>query len=418
MINELTHRQQHRFIVACIAGALVIHALIFIGHVFVPHRLWHITALPSYVSLPKTMSILDSRQLAKLLPRRRATKQAPLISSPANIPVGQVPPPMTQVLQRAPDEPTHKVYRAGTGFDAPMTEHALIVDAGGGPGSGGRPRREPAREQRSQVEQIQTAGQPTSFTDPSTVKQLPAKHGAPGLLEAQPGVGGHVSLAPIQGPIDSDRMVLYRHGITGADQQTQLDQAVSVTEPALHERSSRTATTLNFLSEKALFEHMRSHVLTDEPERELGSSAGSSAMGPVGGGAGFGSGGVASQYGDPRFLFYNRKIYQALQQSMNIEVQKLTNVQFGRMMHGVKAPTRIRFALDADGHIKDVRVVESSGNYYYDILSQAIVKEASYPPIPRSFGMHTTYHAYGIILYHDASIPSDTIGVSPYLEGE
>ena len=110
--------------------------------------------------------------------------------------------------------------------------------------------------------------------------------------------------------------------------------------------------------------------------------------------------GVAEQYGDLKYLHYNQKVYQALQQSMSILASRLSQNQHKTLLEGVDHPTRIRFALDQNGKIKGISIILSSGNPSYDSVAYQIVKDASYPPIPKSFDMHTTYHTYGIVLYY------------------
>ena len=127
--------------------------------------------------------------------------------------------------------------------------------------------------------------------------------------------------------------------------------------------------------------------------------------------------GVAEQYGEFKYLHYNQKVYQALQQSMSIIANRLSQQQHDMLLHNIQHPTRIRFALDQQGQLKGIAIILASGNPAYDSLAYQIVKEASYPPIPKSFNMHTTYHTYAIVLYYNG-VPQDNFGVSPYLEGE
>ncbi len=103
---------------------------------------------------------------------------------------------------------------------------------------------------------------------------------------------------------------------------------------------------------------------------------------------------------------------------MDIVLSSLTPAVYRAALDGVRYPTRIRFTLDQDGQLTSITIARSSGNPRYDNLSYKIVQEASYPSIPKSFGLHTTYHNYNILLYDVGPGPHANIGVSPYLEGE
>jgi len=164
-------------------------------------------------------------------------------------------------------------------------------------------------------------------------------------------------------------------------------------EQQVKDETIETKKVLSFLSPQHLYQAMRQNAMNTQSD------------------------GTTTQYGDLKYLHYNRKVYQALQQSMNLMVSRLSREQYKMALEDIQHPTRIRFALDQDGKLAGLTVVLSSGNYRYDALAYQIIQEASYPPIPKSFNMHTTYHTYGIILYYDGA-PHDRIGVSPYLEGE
>jgi len=166
----------------------------------------------------------------------------------------------------------------------------------------------------------------------------------------------------------------------------------AIDKEAASQERSESKNSLHFLSPQHLYEAMRKNATQEQP-------------------------GATQQFGELKYLHYNQKVYQALQQSMNLVVSRLSRDRYTMALDKIQHPTRIRFALNKDGKLIGVSIVLSSGNVQYDAVAQRIVQEGSYPPIPKSFNMHTTYHTYGIVLYYDGA-PRDQIGVSPYLEGE
>ena len=167
---------------------------------------------------------------------------------------------------------------------------------------------------------------------------------------------------------------------------------------------------LNFLAQSNFEQMIREQNRTEEAG-QAGTEAGVE-------GEFHGTSQTQSQYGDPRFLHYKSKIYRALQQSMDIVLSSLTQAVYRAALDGIRYPTRIRFALDQDGQLISITIVRSSENPRYDNLAYKIIQEASYPSIPKSFGLHTTYHNYNILLYDIGPETHANIGVSPYLEGE
>lgn len=185
----------------------------------------------------------------------------------------------------------------------------------------------------------------------------------------------------------------------------------TITKTHTHPTTEEESRPLNFLSQENFEKIIRDQLnlaVTDDGQNNQHEYAGSF----------YGASTTHNQYGDPRFLHYNSKIYHALQQSMSIVINTLSAMQYRNALDGVRSPTRIRFALDREGAVISIVITRSSGNMRYDNLSYKIVQEASYPSIPKSFGLSVTYHQYGILLYDVGPGPHQNIGVSPYLEGE
>lgn len=121
------------------------------------------------------------------------------------------------------------------------------------------------------------------------------------------------------------------------------------------------------------------------------------------------------QYGDPRFFHYNQKVSKALRQSININKNHYSQQQILAILGEAKRPTRLRISLDKDGKVTSIRLLVSSESERFDAMTYQFIRDASFPPIPASFNMHTTYHNMEIIP-HGTGYGVDTI--SPYLEGE
>lgn len=442
----------------CVIGALILHAMIGLFYVVTPARLWRLpTALKNIPT--QAMTVMDSAQLARLLARNRAhapdvqrmqkvraPAQAPLLSQmPKNIPapLSAQQQALLQKIQEqklaeqklAQQASAHKIYRVGTSFDAPKTNKPLAPEAAGGLGGSKKEKTrdsavrhdlEKTVQAQKQAEHVQQhTGQPPVSPKNSSSRvgkresiSTPPDSGAGRLTRTQSvqelervlaplGMQRKPSepLSPMKGEGERSEQAGETGKAAGAEHVSDRGSDKAAKPSLLHN--------LSFLNDASMREAVRTHALSDAdtPEGD-GSGFG------VGSGLGLGGpGGADAQYGDPKYLFYNRKVYQGLQQSMMIQMQQVTTVQMARLTHGLQAPTAVRFALDERGRVKDARVVRASGNYYYDTLALAIVKEASYPPIPRSFGMHTTYYTYSIILF-DSGYAPDTVGVSPYIEGE
>jgi TonB family protein len=280
-------------------------------------------------------------------------------AQPFNSPPQKKPKPMMMMQQ--PPQPMHRVHRAGTGKNAPKTDKAL------GMGQQQVPIQAPPMKQRTPPPPTQELQKP----QPIEQKQTPKK---PPLKKKDVKMQKRTFTSP------SGKLPMQKFFQDAIDEEDQRQQDAA-------------QQSLDFLSPQSIYQAMR--------QRAAEASA------P----------GVAEQYGDLKYLHYNQKVYQALQQSMSINVNRLSQQQHKMLIEGVDHPTRIRFALDQNGKIKGMSVTLSSGNPSYDSIAHQIVKDASYPPIPKSFDMQTTYHTYGIVLYYTGA-PQPNFGVSPYLEGE
>ena len=260
-----------------------------------------------------------------------------------------------------PQPPAHRVHRAGTGTDAPKTEKALSM---------GTPQIQPP----SMTPPVphppqQTPTPPTEPTPPKKIEKKAEQHLKQKKIITSP----------------SGRIPMQQFFQDAIDEEQIQEQDTTSLKSALH-----------FLAPQHIYAAMKQQAVDAPPTN-----------------------GVAKQYGESKYLHYNQKIYQALQQSMNLLANRLSKNKYEEIMYNVQQPTRIRFALDQQGKLKGISILINSGNMLYDKLAYQIVTEGSYPPIPKSFNMHTTYHTYGIILMYDGARSYDNnIGVSPYLEGE
>ncbi len=280
-------------------------------------------------------------------------------AQPFSSPAQKKPKPMMMMQQ--PPQPMRRVHRAGTGKNAPRAAKALSMGQQ-------VPIQAPTMQQRTPPPQTQ---EPQKKTQPTEQKQIPQK---PKTKKKDVKMQKRTFTSP------SGKLPMQQFFQDAIDEEDRYKQNAA-------------QQALDFLSPQSIYQAMRQRA--------------SEASAP----------GVTEQYGDLKYLHYNQKVYQALQQSMSINVNRLSQQQHKMLIEGVDHPTRIRFALDQNGKIKGISVILSSGNPSYDSITHQIVKDASYPPIPKSFDMQTTYHTYGIVLYYTGA-PQPNFGVSPYLEGE
>ncbi|KKP95183.1 MAG: hypothetical protein US13_C0011G0028 [candidate division TM6 bacterium GW2011_GWE2_36_25] len=275
------------------------------------------------------------------------------------------------MMKQPPAQPqsTHRVHRAGTGLDAPKTDKALAM--------GG------------QQIPLQPPIQAPEMKERPLMPQEPVQEKSPQTTPEKKTVTEKTPTKPKESPSrtftsPSGKVPMQRFFQDAIDEAERTEQDIKTNKKSL-----------SFLSPQNIYQAMRQRAT------EMTAS----------------SPGVAEQYGEFKYLHYNQKVYQALQQSMSIIANRLSQQQHDMLLHNIQHPTRIRFALDQQGQLKGIAIILASGNPAYDSLAYQIVKEASYPPIPKSFNMHTTYHTYGIVLYYNG-VPQDNFGVSPYLEGE
>ena len=263
------------------------------------------------------------------------------------------------MMQQPPNPPMHRIHRAGTGEQAPRTEKALSMGQPSAP---------------------MTPPMPAQTTPPSQHERTSAEKKA----EKAPAKKNKPQKQTRTFTSPTGRVPIQQFFQDAIDEDNTPEQDTKELKKALY-----------FLSPQHLYETMRKQAV------ETPSS----------------SGGVAEQFGNTKYLHYNRKVYEGLQQAMNLIVSRLSQAQYKMTIDQIQHPTRIRFALDQNGKLLGLTIVLSSGNRAYDAMASQIVQDASYPPIPKSFNMHTTYHTYGIVLFYDGP-PRDDMGVSPYLEGE
>ncbi len=129
MIIEISITKKRILIIGCIIISLLIHLTPLKMHLYT-NKLFRLpnqnpTQQLSQPSIALERSI-KPLMLTKQLPPKKISATQPFItqSSPTAQPLVTTP---TPPLQSLPEEPasTHKIFRAGTGFDAPMTDQAL-----------------------------------------------------------------------------------------------------------------------------------------------------------------------------------------------------------------------------------------------------------------------------------------------------
>ena len=312
---------------------------------------------------------------------------------PALMPT-QTSAPFIPISAPAPTPPAgRRIHRVGTGFDAPDTEQALALGEKTPDGRGGTPHAQKViahNQQPVTVPIMDMPPVPSGAHEPEF-----AEHGR----ESQQGAAPTFDDAPSM----TGRVPVYG---AGAGER----------KPAESAPNSAVASALSFLSNQRFTDMMRQNILANQDDTSDGAQSFENQR--VGGiGMPGRSGGVAQQYGDPKYLHYNSKVYTAIQQSMEVAMAQLSHRQYAAIIDGTKRAARVRFALDNTGAPQAIRIAVSSGNESYDTLVQRIIAEASFPSIPQSFNMHATYHNYGIILYADGT-SREHIGVSPYIDGE
>jgi TonB family protein len=462
MIAGIGNHKKRILFIVCVICSLLIHLVLLKVRIY--QHTFFLPFLSSQnqpaINQPATRPIMLTHQIPDHIKRAyqrlkaiNTTQQTPPtipLPAPEQPPVPQQPaePPQPQETPSG-----HKIFRAGTGFDAPMTEKALAPAPQ--PHAKHHPQK-PAPEATEQSKQQASSNQaktpPDQFTqtEPEQVMARiapPFEHHTPMSAQQRttPAQQETVTTKATQtnrlsmSTFDKNH-VLAEDGVLplspesaafaqAALAQTAFDAHLRKTgeQAALHgthKHTSGTRTTgspatrqrdrgpgLNFLAQEN-FEHIiREHMYEGD-----GNSSGTADDDDYA--STYGASNVQRQYGDQRFLHYNRKIYQALQQSMDLVMRTLSMAQYQAAMDGVRAPTRINFSLDQNGQLVTVSVARSSGNIRYDNLAQKIIRDAAYPSIPKSFELRTTYHHYGILLFDPGPGARDTIGVSPYLEGE
>lgn len=392
MIPESISYPRSRIVSISIFLSLVLHSLLF----YVQMKLYQenksfVSAPASEVSSVKPMMFM--MQPPPLLKQKKQS-QAPL--PPVNM---QQAPPMRMPLppalaQAAPIEHLpagRRRYRVGTGFDAPDTDHALALG-------------EKTKNGRVGGRHVSEQKQPLSSVMPAaTAPQVMLSHEGTSNGGRKSGASTKNDFAEQTSPIMGRAPIR----VMGVDERVHDERKTS--NDAAQEATSVHQTTapasLSFLAPQHFQDMMRQNILAPDDE-------------PIGGiGEPGVSGGVARQYGDPKYLHYNSKVYTAIQQSLDVEMSQLSYAAYAALLEGVKRPARVRFSLDRDGKPHDIHISLSSNNARYDALVLRIIAQASFPAIPRSFNMHTTYQDRGIILYNDGT-PHEHIGVSSYLDGE
>lgn len=377
MISELSSRQKYAIIIVGILVSLIMHVAILDVR-FNSHS-WIKALIAPATPTPLTQPLFSQKPITMTT----HVPHAPRVHAPrtAQKPVPTPPISPTQLAApqaQEPPAPTHRVYRAGTGFDAPQTDKPLAT------ASAGHVKKSAAAPTQQQLPKqvlipTPTATHPTISTQPHQDTSQFNPNRFPIVIHEK---AEHTATAPIPHPSP-----------VPAQHSTPTPQAPNA---------------FSFLAQNKFNEIIQSDATGDNTNENTHTNNTN----------GFGSrSGVHEQYGDPRFLHYNSRVYSALQQSMNISLSRINQRYYHMILEDTHTPTRIRFALDQDGTVVQATITRSSGNQHYDALAKTIVQEASYPPIPASFNMHTTYHQYGIILYNDGTL-NDHVGVSPYLEGE
>jgi hypothetical protein len=287
------------------------------------------------------------------------------------------PPAKTQPAP-PPTPPHRRIHKAGTSTHAPKTEQALTPDPTHTPQATKIPT-------PTQVPQVPPSTPQPSLTPPKQPMAKPTK---------PPEAAKNIPVTEKPRPTRRPMQRFFDDAIKKEQQRIALytkpdDAPFDKTDD--HAAPTKEYSSLSFLAPDNIYTDMRSKVV-HQP-------------------------GIAEQYGDLKYLHYNRKIYQALQQSINIALRNLSQNQYNATFESIQRPARVRFSLDKNGRPHHIRITMSSGNAHYDTLVQNIVQSSAFPPIPQSFNMHTTHHAYGVILYDDGK-SHENIGVSPYLEGE
>jgi|GEM_PF-1851985 len=369
--------------------------------------------LPRKLSVP---SMYETRPVSENIPVEQPVSQEPVQQIFGQEPLSE-PVPQEQPVEQS----THKIVRAGTGFDAPMTDFA-ITPALAKPGA--------HAAKTVQNPPVQSPIEPTSqpeapddyLDDAESVSEAPyydadietpaaedARAGEEAIFtDEEPGTL-RVRRAVLEEGGAGNEVVSVHDGGRRAGYARPRGKKSSVTSSSRnHETKNKQG--LDFLSREN-FERMIRDQFSGDGDGVVGTEAGYE-------GVFHGASTISSQYGDPRYLHYNSKIYHALQQSMDVVMSGINPAYYRTVMDGITRPAGIRFALDQEGQVKFLHVARSSGNVRYDILATKIVQEASFPSIPKSFGFHTTYHNYNILLYDVGPGPHANIGVAPYLEGE
>jgi len=461
MIADMSINKKRALVIGCIILSLLIHLMLLKMRIYTKYFVFPGSAQTTSTDFDRQQQLAQSLRpmfMTKQLPKnfKRAQQHALQLPTQATLPpTARAQAPTQQQLLTPPPTPVqnptvtpepektpsgHKIFRAGTSLTAPMTEHALAPSPEAHRPHAHHPAQKPEPSEPTtpgsapQAEQpAQPAPSPGSAQmDLPSATQAQAPTSTPLQQERTPAQKIHAQESPTHKPgteSSGNRLTLTKFDPNGtvpiqefsAQQFEQVSH--STTQPgstgqvsysrgqtqAAQSRATTKSTSkgLNFLSQEN-FEHMiREHMSEDGAQTGAEESDDHNAW--------YGSH-VQNQYGDMRFLHYNRKIYQALQQSMSIVMGGISPAQYRAVMDGVRTPTRINFALDQNGQVISITIGHASGNLRYDNLAIKIVKEASYPTIPKSFELHTTYHHYGILLFDPGS--DANIGVSPFLEGE
>ncbi len=359
MIAEIRSSRKLQLVLACIIFSLFLHVvMVYFNIVF------------------NKVQDYPAPELKKIPPRIQ-TKQKPM------------------TMMKQPPQPTRRIHRAGTSKQAPKTEKALAPQK---PKqalplpSAAQPTPQPPQQKPPEPKQEPKQAPPKQVSP----EQVSPKQVSPERIKPKQTQQAHPKQRIKKTTQKKEPKPPRQKPVSGRPAMKKFFEDSLKEEQTSSERATQTddeRKTLSFLSPNNLYHSMRERALT-QPQP-----------------------GIAEQYGDMKYLHYNQKIYQALQQAMNIVVRNLPRAQYQSALESIQHPARIRFAVDKNGKLKGLSLVTSSGNPYYDMIAQQVIREASYPPIPKSFNMNTTYHTYGIILYNDGS-PQNNLGVSPYLEGE